>query len=223
MNVHVIGTPTRSAIFTGILIAAGCVAHLPSGVSTPTLPGSTPTPPGPTTSGCSANASPAPGAQQIAMTLAIAPPTATPQPYGLIGGFGIVTPPAPGSSAPATFDGNASTISLLPADTVQFQNVEVSRSLAAVGLPSSAIGPSGAFPSTYAFPASASSASGTQIDGRGTWSTGAVAPGCYSQVFTFVGNGTYYFGDINFYAAPNYVRNVFVITASAPLGNRRKP
>lgn len=205
----------RSAFFTGVLVAAGCVAHLPGVVATaPTPTSSNPSSPSasPTPNSCASTATAAPGVQLVGITLQVGISSPTPQPYGVVGGYALV------NQTTNTIDITAAVpIALLPTDAVQFVNADAVRSLSAVGLASSAIASSGAFPASYAFPGGAASASGTQIDGSGTWSTGSLAPGCYSQVFTFPQSGTYYFGDPNLYATPSvFLRDVFVISASAP-------
>lgn len=142
------------------------------------------------------------------MTLEIAIPTATPSPYGYVSGYGLIM-----SGQIANSEG--AVIFLRPSDKVQFYNTDTvtGRLLSAAGIAESAVTPGGAFPATYAFPTSAARTNGSVIGPAGSWSTGLVNTGCYSQEFNFSGAGTYYFGDVTYYG--ENVRDVFVVSASA--------
>jgi hypothetical protein len=201
--------PRRAVLFTALLLGAGCVAHLPPG--TQVVSSVSPSPSASSSSSPGPCATAAPDSQQIGITLDIAVPTATPSPYGLLAGYGLV------------IDGNISQVTgtpieLLPSDKVQFVNADPARSLSAVGLPASAI-TGGAFPTTYEFPSSAALPSGSAIDASGNWSTGLLASDCYSQEFTLPSSGVYYFGDITYYN--DDVRDVIVVSASAPQARGR--
>lgn len=74
------------------------------------------------------------------------------------------------------------------------------------------------FPATpYTFPAGSDLPIGhavttTPTSGGGSpWSTGEIAPGCFSQVFT-VTQGTFYFGDFNTYNTGSSMRDEIVVT-----------
>ena len=69
----------------------------------------------------------------------------------------------------------------------------------------------------YAFPSGSDMPIGTAItkmplSGAGSpWSTGEIAPGCASQVFT-VSDGTFYFGDLNTYNTSASLRDEVIVT-----------
>jgi hypothetical protein len=179
---------------------AGC-AHLTYG----SVPSVTPTPTGsisPTQAPCIQTATA--NAQIVAMSPLITP-TIDPT-YGLINGYGLVTSGGANNVA--------STIVVKPTDVVQFFNNDQASSqlrYSAVGIPNVS-----AFPNpTYTFPATAVDQFGTQINNTQYWSTGLLAGQCYSQPFTILAGGTYYFGDYTYYGLGN-VRDVLIASTSAP-------
>ena len=79
-------------------------------------------------------------------------------------------------------------------------------------------GSSSAIPTAPIFPPAAQSAIGSTISGS-LWSTGRVPASetdtlCYSPTFTTATQGTYAFGDYDYYATTN-MRDVIVVSSSA--------
>lgn len=198
--------------FAAAAFATGC-AHLtyPSGPTVPTTPTApafpvVPVPsPSPTSTGTSATvpqtcATQAPGATIVAMGSAISATSAAP--FGTISGYAV-------ASSFATLVNVAAPVAVRVSDIVQFVNVESGSPTAiyhsAVGFPGAT-----AFPAVpVVFPPSLNQAVGTTI-GANAWSTGVVAPQCFSPAFT-LDVGTYYFGDLAYFNLTNF-RDVILVT-----------
>jgi len=188
------------------LAAAGCTSlqrnygPLPDGSSAPAgSPSSSGSAsPAPTPSSC---ATQNPAATLIAMVSFI---TATPDPtYGTIAGYAFVSTDG---TAPVV----AEPLTVTAGTVVQFQNGEESATPliyhSAAGIPGAT-----SFPAVpYTFPSADIRPVGAQI-GSAAWSTGLIAPGCFSQSFTAGAAGTYFFGDVGYYDLGN-VRDVFVVS-----------
>ena len=192
------------------LAAAGCAhltyANVPAPSSTgPSTPGVIATlAPLPTPSASSPAASPqacatqAPAATFVAMGGSIAATTVAP--YGTLFGYTVAT-------SIATLPSAAAPIAVRAGDVVQFVNVE---SISSTPISHSAVGFPGATafpPVPVDFPKTFEQPTGTTI-GPAAWSSGAVAPQCFSPSFAVVA-GTYYFGDATYYNLTNF-RGVIV-------------
>jgi hypothetical protein len=231
------------ALVAGGIAIAGC-SHanyapltLPSGTATATAsasPGSSASPSASasasaaasTTPSASATVVPATCGTPVANSVYIAvgsyiedesPVDAT---YGTLYGYAIVDSAGdyPLQSAP---------ISLRPADTIQFVNVDPAAASGTDGTSHSAAGlESTSFPATYTFPSAAFSPVGSMLSDTADWSTGeipAVATVlCYSQPITVPASGTYYFGDLDFYNL-NSMRGVIVVSTNAPQFRKSVP
>lgn len=192
--------------------ALGACAHLTYG-NAPFAAGSTPFP---TPVAGAPNASPiagptsppvvpqtcetqAPSATFIAMGSPLA--VTTTARYGAIFGYAV-------AASFATLPSAAAPIDLRTSDVVQFVNVEslpTSIAHSAAGFPGATSFPA----SPVVFPAGLERATGTTI-GAGAWSTGSVAPQCFSRTFALAA-GTNFFGDLTFYNLTNF-RDVIAVS-----------
>ncbi|MGP6158969.1 MAG: hypothetical protein ACLPYS_15920 [Vulcanimicrobiaceae bacterium] len=138
---------------------------------------------------------------QVAMVSFI---TASTDPtYGVINGYAIAT----NGAVPVS----AALISVPSGSALQFVNGETpstpSINHSAVGFPGVSAFP----PVPFTFPSADAQAVGSQISGSNAWSTGIIAPNCYSQTFIVGGAGPYFFGDDTYYNESN-TRDVIVIS-----------
>lgn len=192
-------------------LTASC-AHLPNYAMPGPLQSPSPTPmPSPSSSASPAPCgSPLPGTTvYVVMSSSALPPIISPS-YGSI--FAYVA-----ANADGTFNNQAQVINLRTTAIVQFVNADnTGPSLinhSAIGFPKAP-----PFPTIpFAFP------TGTQLPmnsviSTAQWSTGRVAPACYSQQFT-LSSGTFYFGDYDYYNL-NLSRSVIVVGGSASLDRR---
>ena len=182
--------------------SAGCAHLAGSG-----LPGPTPTPSGFTSPSPLPSSSPGPCASPafgtttvfVVMSFQIAPTTSPT--YGKIGGYVQSNPDG-------TFNNVAQVINIRRTDVIQFANADNT-------LPTTLLHSSVGFPAAPPFPAVPYNfPAGTQLPvgsviSTAQWSTGRVAPTCYSQPFTLV-PGTFYFGDFDYYNLTTF-RDVVVV------------
>lgn len=103
-------------------------------------------------------------------------------------------------------------VTMTPSQLLQFINTDPNPS----NVSHSAVGFSqGGFPPVpYAFPTGSDLQTGHAITATGSgapWSTGEIAPGCFSQVFS-VTAGTFYFGDFNTYNTSSSMRDQVVVS-----------
>jgi hypothetical protein len=168
--------------------------------------------------------------------------TATTDPtYGIINGYALV-------ATDGTYSNVAQPIEIRPGDVLQFVNVEPAPnpsqapiqhsavslqgsvfptpapSSSATAVPSSSASPTST--PTPTFTASAQSAIGSAISSL-LWSTGRVPASstdtlCYSQSFTTPTQGTFAFGDYDYYTTTN-MRDVIIVSSSATRSRRRTP
>ena len=156
--------------------------------------------------------------------------------YGLINGYALV-------GTDGNYSNVAQPIMVRPGDTVQFVNVEPipgasqapiqhsAVSLQGSTFPSSAPVASGspspsASPYATPFPTTAQDPIGTAISSL-LWSSGRVTASstdtlCYSQSFSTPTQGTYAFGDYDYYTSTN-MRDVIIVTSTATQSRRRAP
>ena len=212
-----------TALVIGSLVAA--VVACGGGGSGGIIVGPAPTPTG------SAGPTPGPCGTPVANAVFVAMAsyiTATTDPtYGIINGYALV-------AIDGTYSNVAQPIQIRPGDTLQFVNVEPAPDPSQAPIQHSAISLQGAvFPTpvptpspsaspgptpTPIFPSSAQSATGSTISSS-LWSTGRVPASetdtlCYSPTFTTATQGTYAFGDYDYYAITN-MRDVIVVSSSA--------
>jgi hypothetical protein len=155
--------------------------------------------------------------------------------YGLINGYAIV-------ATDGTYSNVAEPIMVKPGDTVQFVNVEPAPNASQGPIQHSAVSLQGATfppspsatatatatatavasatpaPGSTPFPTTAQAPIGTAISNL-LWSTGRVDASstdtlCYSQSFSTPTQGTYAFGDYDYYTTTN-MRDVIVVTSAA--------
>ncbi|GAC1310255.1 MAG: hypothetical protein NVSMB21_17880 [Vulcanimicrobiaceae bacterium] len=135
----------------------------------------------------------APAATFVAMGGSIAP--ATVAPYGTLFGYTV-------AASSATVPSVAAPLVVRAGDTIQFVNVETASATpvfhSAVGFPGATAFP----PVPVVFPQAFERPTGGAI-GPAAWSSGSVAPQCFSPSFSVVA-GTYYFGDATYYNLTNF-------------------
>lgn len=198
--------------------------------------------PGPTPTG-GASPTPAPCGTPIANGVFVAMAsyiTATTDPtYGLINGYALV-------ATDGTYSNVAQPIRVRPGDVLQFVNVEPAPAASQPPIQHSAVSLQGAsFPAATPSPVSSASpgatpspavtptpifTSGAQSPigssiSTALWSTGRVPASatdtlCYSQSFTTPVQGTYAFGDYDYYLATN-MRDVIIVTSTATQSQKR--
>jgi hypothetical protein len=221
-----------------IAAAAGC-----GGGQSGIIVGPAPTPTG------GATPTPAPCGTPIANGVFVAMAsyiTATTDPiYGLINGYALV-------ATDGTYSNVAQPIRVRPGDVLQFVNVEPAPTASQAPIQHSAVSLQGAtFPAATPSPSptptplssaspgttpgptpapiftsSAQSPIGSSIS-TALWSTGRVPASasdtlCYSQSFTTPVQGTYAFGDYDYYVSTN-MRDVIIVTSSATQSHGRTP
>ncbi len=195
-------------------LMAGC-AHTPQyALPGPSPMGSHQPSPTPLPSG---SRSPSCGAPLTGTTafvvMSVTATSATPSPYGLINSYVL-------ANSDGTFGDVAQVINLRRSDIVQFANADNFGPTpifhSAVGFLSATTFP--AFP--FTFPASTQTAIGSTISSA-QWSTGRVAPTCYSQQFSLT-PGTYYFGDFDYYNLSN-MRDVIIVSTSSQRRTESSP
>lgn len=200
--------------------------------------------PGPTPTG-GATPTPAPCGTPIANGVFVAMAsyiTATTDPtYGLINGYALV-------ATDGTYSNVAQPIRVRPGDVLQFVNVEPAPAPSQAPIQHSAVSLQGAtFPTaspipspsptasasaaasptpTPIFPSAAQAPLGSTISSL-LWSTGRVPASatdtlCYSQSFATPVQGTYAFGDYDYYFSTN-MRDVIIVTTTATQSHKRTP
>ena len=201
--------PRAILVLVAMLCCIVACAHLNAGVPgpLPTPSGGHPSPSPLTSPSGGPSGSPGPCASPafgtttvfVVMSFGIAP-TAAPG-FGEINGYIA-------ANADGTFNNVAQPITVHPTDVIQFANVDNSLPTtifhSAVGLGHASMFP----PVPFTFPNGSQLPIGSSVT-TSTWSSGRVAPGCYSQPFTLI-SGTFYFGDLDYYNLSN-MRDVIIV------------
>ena len=195
--------------------SSGACAHYPSYGTIPSNPTGSPGTPTPTPTGACQNQPTATRFVAISPSIQV---TSDPT-FGQLFGYGLVNPTT--GAVPS----QSSAVTLLPADTLQFVNVDPLGTYSAAGFGTPTFPPV-----PFTFPTAEQSPVGTTI-GKLPWSTGPLAPsvdvGCYSQQFALPqvsGEQTQaiLFGDLTHYNSfVESIRGVVVVSNSAPQSRRR--